>query len=80
MLQERKCSEQKLLDFATKSWRNAQAIALDSRGSEGGISIIWDPTILHIEGFFSSQHTLSVWFKIIGSNHGGFLTNVYGLQ
>ena len=36
------------------------------------------PNILNIEGFFSSKHTLSGWFKITGSIHGGFLTNVYG--
>ena len=58
----------------------AQAIALDARGSAGGIVIVWDPDILNVEGFFSSQHTLSGWFKIIGSNHGGFLTNVYRPQ
>ena len=33
MLQETKYSEQKLMDFVNKSWRNAQAIALDAKGS-----------------------------------------------
>ena len=59
MLQETKCLEQKLIDFVTKRWRKAQAIALDAKGNAGGIAIIWDPDILNIEGFFSSPYTLS---------------------
>jgi exonuclease III len=42
------------------------------------MAIIWDPNILHIEGFFSSQHTLSGGFRILGTTHEGVVTNVYG--
>ena len=40
MVQETKSSKQIIIDFITQIWRNAQAIALDAKGSAGGIAIV----------------------------------------
>ena len=55
-------------------------MALDAKGSSGGLEIVWDPNLLHMEGFFSSIHTLLGWFRILGTNQAGVITNVYGPQ
>jgi len=80
ILQETKCSEINLQNFIQKSWKKARAIATDAKGNSGGLAIIWDPNILHMEGFFSSMHTLSGWYRVIGTNQMGVITNVYGPQ
>ena len=78
MFQETKCSEQKLQVFINQCWKNDKFIDLGAKGSAGGLEIIWDPNLLHMEGFFSSQNTLSGLLKINGTTQEGVVSNVSG--
>ena len=42
-LQETKCSSEDLVKLFTKVRKGSQSMAIDAKGSSGGIAIIWNP-------------------------------------
>ena len=77
-LQETKCTWEELKKIARKAWPRCQTVGNDAIGSVGGIGILWNPNLISLSGFRASRHSISGFFKIVGTNQEGFITNVYG--
>lgn len=77
-LQETKCTWEDLKKIARKSWPRCQTVANDAIGSAGGVGILWNPQLVSFSGFWASRYSISGFFKIVGANQEGFLSNVYG--
>jgi hypothetical protein len=78
LLQEMKCAglEETTLQ---RCWTQAQNVDVDARGVAGGILMLWYPTIILLDNFFTSKWTITTSFHLISSNKQGYITNVYGL-
>jgi len=44
----------------------------------GGIEMFWNPNTMLLDGFFTSEWTITASLRLIGSNKQGYITNVYG--
>jgi hypothetical protein len=53
-------------------------MSIDATGMVGGLDILWNPSSVLLENFFTTRWTITVEYRLIGSNRPGFLTNVYG--
>jgi hypothetical protein len=53
-------------------------MTIDSIGTTGGLAILWNPSSVLLENFFTTRWTISKKYRLIGSNKPRFLTNVYG--
>jgi len=53
---------------------------IDSKGVTRGLSILWNPTIITMEKFYSTRWTLSTSYRLIGTNKTWPISNVYGPQ
>jgi hypothetical protein len=42
-----------------------------------GLAVLWNPRFVLMEIFFTTRWSISMEYRIIGSNKHGFLTNVY---
>jgi exonuclease III len=80
MLQETKCAGMEVETIFQHIWKGCNYIQMDSSGASGGLAILWNPSHTILSGPFSTIGTLSSHFEIIGSNHEGIITNVYGPQ
>ena len=45
-LQETKCSGEDLQKLGQKVWKGSETIAIDARGVEGGLGILWNPQVV----------------------------------
>ena len=77
-LQETKCSGEDLASIAQKAWKGCELIAIDARGVVGGLGILWNPRVVSLSGFLTTNCTISVEFHILGTRIRGFISNVYG--
>ena len=55
-------------------------MAIDDKGTLGGIALIWTPMQIFLRHFASSTHYLSAIFHILGTSIKGHLLNTYGPQ
>jgi exonuclease III len=78
LLQETKCAGTVAENLLSKSWKRGNFMFTDSRGAAGGLAILWNPTIIIMENFYSTRWTLSASYRLIGTNKTGLITNVYG--
>jgi len=78
MLQEIKCSKEKLKIMGSKIWRGSDVIALDVDRSAGGLAILWNPQEVCLSNFVATSHILSATFHVIGLNVRGIISNVNG--
>jgi exonuclease III len=77
-LQETKCVGTNAKYIFTWCLKKCNYVNTYSRGSVGGFSILWNPTTIILDNFFTSRWTISSCFRDIGSNKEGYITNVYG--
>ena len=77
-LQETKCSGDDLEKIAQKVWKGCETISIDAKGVIGGLGILWNPRVVTLSGFFSTNYSISVDFHILGTRIRGIITNVYG--
>jgi exonuclease III len=77
LLQETKCVGDEATQILTKCWKQAKIVEVDAKGTTGGLAILWNPTTILMEGFFTSKWTITTSFRIIGSNKPGYILNVY---
>jgi exonuclease III len=77
LLQETKCFGSEMDRILTQCWKQANTIHTDSRGTTGGLAILWNPTILILEVFLTTRWTISTDYREIGSDKEGIITNVY---
>ena len=77
-LQETKCSGEDLANTAKKVWKGFESISIDARGAAGVLGIIWNPQVVTLSGFFTTNCSISADFHILGTRIRGILTNVYG--
>ena len=53
-------------------------MGIDSRGSFGGLFILWDPTRVSLFNFQGTRNSISANFKVVGFPIFGLITNVCG--
>jgi hypothetical protein len=47
-------------------------------GAAGGLALLWNPSSVTLENFFTTKWSISAAYRLIGSNKPDYLTNVYG--
>jgi exonuclease III len=80
MLQETKCAGPEAEIIFKRLWKDCSYLHTDAAGASGGLAILWNPRHIALEDPFSTVGTLTARYEVIGSNHEGTLTNVYGPQ
>jgi exonuclease III len=65
LLQETKCAEMVVENLLSKCWKKSNFMFNDSRGRARGLAILWNPTIIIIEYFYSTKWTLSASYRLI---------------
>jgi exonuclease III len=78
LLQEMKCAGVEANITLQRCWKQAQYVEVDARGVAGGFAMLWNPTTVLLDNFFTSKWTITASFRLIGSNKQGYITNVYG--
>jgi hypothetical protein len=78
LLQETKCAMEEMDRVLSCCWKQGKGIYIDAMGSAGGLEILWNPSSVILENFFTTRWSISVTYRLIGSNKPGYLTNVYG--
>jgi exonuclease III len=78
LLQEMKCAGVEAHTTLQRCWTQAQHVEVDARGAAGGLAMLWNPTTVLLDNFFTSKWTITTSFRLIGSNKQGYITNVYG--
>jgi exonuclease III len=78
LLQETKCAGIEANITIQRCWKQAQYVEVDANGAAGGFAILWNPTTVLLDNFFTSKWTITASFRLIGSNKQGYITNVYG--
>ena len=77
-LQETKCSGEDLAKTAQIVWKGCETISIDAKGVERGLGILWNPQVVTLSGFFTTNYIISADFHFLGTRIRGILTNVYG--
>jgi exonuclease III len=78
MLQETKCATKEMDKFLSCCWKQGKGIYTDAMGSVGGLTILWNQSSVNMDNFFTTRWSISVTYRLIGSNKPNYLTNVYG--
>jgi exonuclease III len=78
LLQETKCAGEEMKQILSRCWKQGQMMTIDARGIAEGLAILWNPRSVIMENFFSTRWTISVEYRLIGSNQPDILTNIYG--
>jgi exonuclease III len=79
-LHETKCTGTTAKEIYAWSWRQIRCIFNDSNGVMGGIDILWNPTTITMDCFYSIAWMLTTKYRVIGFNEEGIITNAYGPQ
>jgi hypothetical protein len=45
----------------------------------GGLAILWNPSLVTMDNFFTTRWSISTTYRLIDSNKLGYLTNFYEL-
>jgi exonuclease III len=78
LLQETKCTTEDIDRLLPYCWKQGEAISTAATGTTGGLAILWNTNSLLMENFITTKWTITVDYRLIGSNKPGHLTNVYG--
>jgi hypothetical protein len=54
-------------------------MSIDAIGTTDGLTILWNPSLVILYNFFTTKWSITVEFRVIGSNKPGLLTNFYFL-
>jgi exonuclease III len=77
-LQETKCAMEEMDRVLSRCWKQGKMICTDATGMIGGLAILWNPALCSWKISSPPRWSISVEYRLIGSNKPGFLTNVYG--
>jgi hypothetical protein len=77
LLQETKCATEEMDRVLSYCWNLGKGIYTDAIGSVGGLAILWNLSSVIMENFFTTRWSISVTYRLIGSNKPGYLTNFY---
>ena len=77
-LQETKCSGEDIASIAQKVWKGCESIAINARGATSGLGILWNPRMVSLSIFLTTNCTISAEFHILDTRIRGFISNVYG--
>jgi len=80
MLQETKYAENMAEEIFKRFCHTCNYIYTDSKGATNGLAILWNPATVIIEQTLSTISTLTAYYRPIGSNKDGVITNAYGPQ
>jgi exonuclease III len=78
LLQETKCAGEEASPLFKNVGSKPNHVEVDAKGAAGGLAMLWNPTTVLLDGFFTSKWTITASFRLIGSNKQGYITNVYG--
>ena len=78
LLQETKCSIEDMDRLLPYCWKQGEEISKEATGTAGGLAIIWNPNSVLLENFITTKWSITVDYRLIGSNKPRHLTNVYG--
>jgi hypothetical protein len=59
MLHETKCSFETFDKIASKCWRGWKSKTTDAEGASKGFKILWLPSYIILNHFFSTRHSLT---------------------
>lgn len=76
-LQETKCSSTVLERIDAKAWPGGLVTAVDAQGASGGLAILWDARIIHLNNIQANKNFIQATFHLSGTNAHGLLINVY---
>jgi exonuclease III len=77
MLQETKCATEEMDKLLPSCWKQGKGIYTDATGTTGGLALLWNPSSVTLDNFFTTRWSISATYRLIGSNKPGYLTNVY---
>jgi hypothetical protein len=81
MIQETKCSSETLDKIASKCWQGCQSVIIDVEGDFAeDLEILWNPSDIILNHFFSTRRSISSNFQAIGSTQVGVITNSTALR
>ena len=63
LLQETKIEEDSLLFLNKSKWKKNAGLAVNARGSSGGLATIWSEDLFHLNNSFRTQHW--IYFEFI---------------
>jgi exonuclease III len=80
LIQERKCAGKTAEDIIKRCWHKCESYQTDSKGSLGGLAILWNPITVILDQGLSTPCTITTHYIAIGSDKEGMITNAYGPQ
>jgi exonuclease III len=78
LLQETKCTSEDMDKLLPYCWKQGKAVSIDATGTAGGLAILWNTNAIIMDNFITTKWSITVDYRLIGSNRPGHLTNVYG--
>jgi exonuclease III len=78
LLQETKCTTEDIDRLLPYCWKQGEAVSRANTGTVGGLAMLWNPNTTIMENFITTNWSITVAYRLIGSNKPGHLTNVYG--
>jgi len=79
MLQETKCTSEDINRLLPYYWKQGGVVSIDVAGMDGGLAILWNTNTVLLENFCTTRWSITVDYRLIGSDKLGHLTRVYGL-
>jgi hypothetical protein len=76
-MQETKCMGEEASSTLQKYWNQDNHMEVDAKGVAGGLEMLWNTSIVLLDGFYTSKWTITTSFHLIGLNKLGYITNVY---
>jgi exonuclease III len=78
LLQETKCDIEEMEKILPSCWKQGRGTYTTAMGAAGGLALFWNPSSITLDNFFTTKWSITVGYRLIGSNKPGYLTNVYG--
>jgi exonuclease III len=78
LLQEKKCTSEDVDRLLPYCWKQGEAVSTTATGTAGGLAILWNTNSVLLEKFIATRWSITVDYRLIGSNKPGHLANVYG--
>jgi len=80
LIQETKCAGKNAEDILKRCLRNCESYKMDFKGVSGGLAILWNPFTVILDQDFSTPSTITTYYRAIGLDKEGMITNAYGSQ
>jgi hypothetical protein len=77
MLQETKLATEEMDGFFPVCWKKGKGIYTSAMGATRCLELIWNPSLVTLENFFTTRWSISSTYQLISSNKPGYLTNFH---